>query len=312
MIDLDKFMERIQETKKAAKDIPVDMKDLQVNGPSFLAHGEETMAMSSWAFSQLCTRIDVPTSYVKRCPPDLLNSNVNYWLDQSEKKAVLRTLEKDGEDPLCRAVVSRRYAAIDDADVMPIVLESNIGLSFDSADIDDRHTIVYMSKEKKETQQEAISLSYDLGMVVRNSEVGAMSLGIACAMKADNFVYQSARFGLSRKHMGSKEVIKDMLNEFAPLLEDFIGAAEREIAASLIYKIDGKQTKLIIEKMRSIFGKRFIAKIEEEVKNNLKEYSVYEFAKYIMQLNDQTSLDPQQETRAAKLAGALIGILTSH
>ena len=70
------------------------------------------------AFSQLCTRIGAPPAYIRNLPAKLQMANVNYGMTKEKQSALLRLA--GGE---VRAIVSDRYAALDDALVLEVVGE---------------------------------------------------------------------------------------------------------------------------------------------------------------------------------------------
>jgi hypothetical protein len=70
------------------------------------------------AFSQLCTRVGAPPAYVRNLPAKLQMACMNYGMTKEKQSALLRLA--GGE---VRAVVSDRYAALDDALVLEVVGE---------------------------------------------------------------------------------------------------------------------------------------------------------------------------------------------
>jgi hypothetical protein len=70
------------------------------------------------AFSQLCTRVGAPPAYVRTLPAKLQIACMNYGMTKERQSALFRLA--GGE---VRAVVSDRYAALDDALVLDIVGE---------------------------------------------------------------------------------------------------------------------------------------------------------------------------------------------
>lgn len=70
------------------------------------------------AFSQLCTRIGAPPAYIRNLPSKLQMACMNFGMTKGKQSALLRLA--GGE---VRAVVSDRYAALDDALVLDVVGE---------------------------------------------------------------------------------------------------------------------------------------------------------------------------------------------
>ncbi len=78
----------------------------------------QALPLRELAFSQLCARIGAPPSYVRELPAKLQTACMNYGLVKTKQPALLRL--GGGE---VRAVVSDRYAALDDAVVLDVVGE---------------------------------------------------------------------------------------------------------------------------------------------------------------------------------------------
>lgn len=74
------------------------------------------IAVRELAFGQLCHRIGAPASYIRELPAKLQMANVNWGLAREPRPALLRCA--GGE---ARAVVSERYAALDDDLVFDVV-----------------------------------------------------------------------------------------------------------------------------------------------------------------------------------------------
>ncbi len=76
----------------------------------------QPMPLRELAFSQLCTRIGAPPSYIRDLPAKLQMANMNFGMTKERQSALLRLA--GGE---VRAVVSDRYAALDDELVLEVV-----------------------------------------------------------------------------------------------------------------------------------------------------------------------------------------------
>lgn len=77
------------------------------------------IAVRELAFAQLAQRIGAPSAYLKGLPAKLQMACVNYGLTREKQSAVLRLAGNE-----VRAIVSDRYAAIDDALLLDVVEET--------------------------------------------------------------------------------------------------------------------------------------------------------------------------------------------
>ncbi|MAQ18785.1 MAG: hypothetical protein CMN30_28810 [Sandaracinus sp.] len=71
------------------------------------------------AFSQLCQRIGAPPPYLKELPAKLQMANMNWGMASSDASALLRLAGNE-----VRAVVSERYATLDDQTVLSMVADT--------------------------------------------------------------------------------------------------------------------------------------------------------------------------------------------
>lgn len=77
------------------------------------------LAFREHAFAQLATRVGAPASYVRELPPKLAMACMNFGLARHDKPALLRLAGNS-----VRAIVSERYAALDDALVLEVIDET--------------------------------------------------------------------------------------------------------------------------------------------------------------------------------------------
>jgi len=105
---LGKVLNLTQTTAENFKDIIVNAKDMQFNSLETLEIKNYPLALRKSAKTQMCTRLGVPQSYLKKCPDYLQKSNLNYWLTNLGSKDLLVRL--DGEN--IRAIFTTKYQAI--------------------------------------------------------------------------------------------------------------------------------------------------------------------------------------------------------
>lgn len=81
--------------------------------------------MTDLAFSQLCMRLKVPADYMLRCPLNLRNAHMAYWVDQNDERKVmlrLRMFNEDEQDAegigVLRAVLPQTYEPIDNRRIL--------------------------------------------------------------------------------------------------------------------------------------------------------------------------------------------------
>jgi Domain of unknown function (DUF932) len=134
--------------------------------------------VTNLARRQLADKLKIPFAYFERMregQPDLLDHNVNTWLQADADRRLVRTL--DGE---VRAVLSDRYRRLDNFDladdVIPILLRLD-GARFESVELTE--TKMYLKViTPRVTFEVAPGDIVQAGVVVSNSEVGCGTLSV--------------------------------------------------------------------------------------------------------------------------------------
>lgn len=86
----------------------------------------ENIGLSPYAFSQLCTKLGVPTLYMKKCIETgfvpLVQDNINEWLHYNDTRKLL--IRKYGD--VARGILSSRYSICDTPDILSVIADSGI------------------------------------------------------------------------------------------------------------------------------------------------------------------------------------------
>lgn len=130
------------------------------------------------AHQQIAARLNIPFRYYQKMQseaPDLLDQNVNRWLNQNPERRMIRVL--DGK---VRAFLSDRYRRLDNlelcAAVLPVINEMK-GSAIESCDVTPTH--LYLKVVNRRLKAEVrVGDVVQAGFVVSNSEVGLGSLRV--------------------------------------------------------------------------------------------------------------------------------------
>jgi hypothetical protein len=128
----DLVLEQVKEYAKGVEDKTLSLSDLLYvadNGfqKAFLVNTDGIIektwlpqAFSPHAESQLLARLNIPASYIHRCPELLKTQNINHWLYYyANRTVVLRC-----HNGIARATVSTRFSnSLDDIHLFPVVFE---------------------------------------------------------------------------------------------------------------------------------------------------------------------------------------------
>lgn len=205
-------------------------------------HGAVQASLTDHAFRQIMSWADIPLKYVQRLKTpkhaELLNENVQHWLNDVGAKRMLRLFEAtEGEGAILRAFLSDKYRRFDNFDlaeqIMPLIRAN--GWVIKSCSITDTRLYLQVIDPKmEETIVQAGKGGHEFhricyaGVVISNSEVGAGRLMIE-PMVFDSFCTNGAIIGtgLQRSHVGRGygggdeiENIEEMLSDETKKMDD--------------------------------------------------------------------------------------------
>lgn len=140
--------------------------------------GSGEYGVTGLARRQLADKLKIPFAYFERMragQPDLLDRNVNTWLQSDGDRRMIRTL--DGQ---VRAVLSDRYRRLDNFDlaenVLPI-LQGLDGARFESVELTDSKMFLKVITPRVEFEVAPGDI-VQAGIVITNSEVGCGTLSV--------------------------------------------------------------------------------------------------------------------------------------
>jgi len=190
----------------------VPLKDSQID---FLPQRLSDLSLSAHAHKQLCARIDVPYSFLRRCPRNLQYLLMNYFIQHGgyDKEVMLRTAHQSQ----VRAIVSERYTPFDDVQLFPLIEPWVKETEVEWYSFDDYSTHVRLTLP--ETEEEIkVGDAVQKGIHITNSEVGVRSVTIQAVVI--RLVCKNGLLSASRKrrsHIGDsqrlKEHVKYMIEE---------------------------------------------------------------------------------------------------
>lgn len=182
---IEKLYEELDRQRAARIDLIANTKNLSVSSNSAssmirVTTGSDILsyAVSEVAHRQIAERLNIPFKYYERLRreyPELLDKNINGWLERNPEKRMLRTL--DGK---LRAFLSDRYRRLDNLElvdhVMPVIAEMK-GCEVISCDITETH--LYLKIINRTMKSEIVPGDVvQAGFVISNSEIGLGALKV--------------------------------------------------------------------------------------------------------------------------------------
>lgn len=138
----------------------------------------EWRPVTDYAHWQLAAWLQIPKPYYERMlknEPQLLSVNVNQWLNRSDEKRMVRTLDNN-----VRAILSDRYRPLDNYDLAENVLPAleKSGAVIESCEITERRMYIKAVRMESEGMEVVPGDVVKSGLVISNSEIGAGSLRV--------------------------------------------------------------------------------------------------------------------------------------
>lgn len=168
-------------------------------------NGTQAFEPTNHAHNQISAHLDIPKRYYERMKqenPKLLADNVNNWLERSDSKRMLRTL--DGKT---RAYVSDRFnLGMENADIAEAALPSLIerGAIVRSSSITEKRMYIKAVLPSMEMEVK-VGDPVRWGIILSNSEVGAGALTIQAFMErlvcTNGMVMEDGKY--SKRHLGA-------------------------------------------------------------------------------------------------------------
>ena len=175
----------LQRQRRNRQDFLADTRSLEVESNSYgstlhLALNGKTygFGIGDLAHQQIATRLNIPFRYYQKMQseaPELLDHNINTWLEQKPERRMIRVL--DGN---VRAFLSDRYRRLDNlalcAAVLPVIQEMQ-GSQIESCEVTPTHLYIKVVNRRVKAEVKVGDV-VQAGFVVSNSEVGLGSLRV--------------------------------------------------------------------------------------------------------------------------------------
>ena len=260
--NIQELYKELEEQRENRKDIIADTRSLMVSSTEnksllYVSAGDERpyYEISEVAHRQIADRLGIPFKYYMRMRtdyPELLDQNINGWLDAAPEKRMLRTM--NGK---LRAFLSDRYRRLDNLElvdhVLPVIAQMK-GCSIESCDITETH--LYMKIINKTMKTEITPGDVvQAGFVISNSEIG---LG---ALKVEPLVYRLVcKNGLICKDLAHKKYhagrqVEDTDNAYELYSDETLAADDKayflKVQDIVSAAVDEARFQLTVDKMRA-------------------------------------------------------------
>ena len=211
MTTLAKVMERVERLSANHHDHLIHVNELTFEGLDKVSISGEPHALRPAAQQSIANRLGIPIQYLRRCPEDIQQLNMNYWIQKEKNEELF--FRFDGNE--VRAIFTPRYIPTDNFEV----LERMKSLDYDSdteiqCSLDDEFMMLNIPDGRHVYQINGDKMKP--GISISNSEVGLASLSIASfvlRLVCTNGMISKTEVSASYRHISAK-----ILDEFPQVL----------------------------------------------------------------------------------------------
>ncbi|MCH9031195.1 MAG: DUF932 domain-containing protein [candidate division Zixibacteria bacterium] len=258
----------------------IELKESGEGGINLNGHSEP-MRLSNWSFGQLSAMAGAPAQYLRKLPPSLACSCLQYGLNanREECQVLIRKYNSSEDrytDRVAAAFTSSTYGRIWDADVVESIMEAIEGTSWhvphssekDESDpsglyASDRDMFAFMVNDENPVQVGNSKLGR--GFFCWNSETGSASFGISTFLY--NYVCKN-HIVWGAKDVNELRIIHRSRSRHwfevdgMRILNDFVGSRslESEIKSMATRAMETPTAKSLDEILKQYQGKQFTKK----------------------------------------------------
>ena len=217
------------------EDVP--MAEIELNNKLHIVgkNGDNEVGLTPYAFSQLCTKLGIPTQYMKKCIEagftPLVMDNINNWLDNFGHKKLL--IRKYGD--VVRGILSDKYSICDTPEILSAIEQSGILGSMDLKSYvinPSRFHARFVGDKMKVVGEDLFA-----GIQIDSSDVGRSKLDIKFLVykqvctnglvlpKEAGTVYEQKHIGIESAKM--VETLKESFNNFSLQVNDATSLIDR-------------------------------------------------------------------------------------
>lgn len=251
--EIARLMAKTELIERDHKDYKVKLENLIITPSLDIQLGSDKYHISEYALSQLCGKIGVPVTYIKKCAEsgklDLARNNLLRWMD-SPKSLMVRTYGNS-----VRGILSDRYSILDNRELLNNLVDT-VDLnkfSVKGAYLDtDRLHMRLVSKDKIDIDGEDLFA----GIQVDNSDIGKSSLNIKYLIYkqvcTNGLVLPRGEGVLFRqKHIGiSNQEFKESLSRSLDILPDLIAKTKDLVDINRSIKLTQDELDVALDKIK--------------------------------------------------------------
>ena len=213
---LESAISRVHEASAHQYDEIVPVQDMRFDHLERMTVAGKSFEVLPSAQRLLANRLRVPYSYLVRCPEDLQQANLNYWLERESRRRQTFFCRFDGQ--ALRAVFTERYTAMDHMEVLTQMLEFGFDPAAEVRFAQDSDALILQVPDPGRAFGLSDKDRIVPGISIANSEVGVLALSIEAflfRLVRSNGLVEKTEVDARYKHISRKamEEFQDILRQ---------------------------------------------------------------------------------------------------
>ncbi len=240
MTTLENVYDRVANMARTHEDrlIPVD--DVSFTDLESVCISGATYNLRPIAQQSICYRLGIPIHYLRKCPVDIQQNNLNYWIKHEKNEKLLFRFDSNE----VRAIFTPRYIPTDNKEVLDRLLEHGYKPNTRvQCSLDDEFMLVSVPDDRETFRINGDKLTP--GISVSNSEVGLASLSISTftlRLICTNGMISKTEVSASYRHVSDK-----LLSNFPRVLNELksgFGQQKDQFHISLESKVENPEATI--------------------------------------------------------------------
>ena len=304
MTTLENVYDRVANMARTHEDrlIPVD--DVSFTDLESVCISGATYNLRPIAQQSICYRLGIPIHYLRKCPVDIQQNNLNYWIKHEKNEKLF--FRFDGGD--VRAIFTPRYIPTDNKEVLDRLLKHGYKPNTRvQCSLDNEFMLVSVPDDRETFRINGDRMTP--GISVSNSEVGLAALSISTftlRLVCTNGMISKTEVSASYRHVSDKLLssLPGVLNE----LKQGFGQQREQFQISLESKVENPEATI------ESFNRQFELRKEEKEAVEWALAQEYGFTMFSV-VNTYTKaaqyelLSAESRFRLQKVGGAILGMV---
>jgi len=300
------LVDKVKEVSQYHYDKTIRLPEMEFESLDSLRIGSDTFAVLPSAQRLLANRLRVPHSYLVRCPADLQEENLNYWLREQAKERETLFCRFAGNH--LRAVFTDKYTAIDHTEILSKMAEYGFQPETEVHYSLDPELLVF----KIPDYTRGFGSGEDRiipGISVANSEVGVLALSIEAYFY--RLVCSNGMIAKTEVTSRFKHISRRALEEFPGILKQVVDESEqsqRQLTISTQTRVDAPLETI------AVFGWQFqLAKKEIELVQHSWEaeqgFTMFHVINAYTRSARDATLTVEEAYRLERVAGLILSLV---